>query len=119
MFNFWLKFYFLIIFLLGRSFSITSHKMLSACVEMIVQKIQMNGVLIKLEKYGPDPLPVQNGVITNGESESDVIKSRQIQFPESAWRSQLVMVLRANKFVSSSSTGFWPIPEAFWPDSNA
>lgn len=93
--------------------------MLSACVEMIVQKIQMNGVLIKLEKYGPDPLPVQNGVITNGESESDVIKSRQIQFPESAWRSQLVMVLRANKFVSSSSTGFWPIPEAFWPDSNA
>lgn len=47
---------------LGRSYVVNSHKILNSCVEMIIQKIQMNGVMIKLEKYGSDPAPVPNGL---------------------------------------------------------
>ena len=41
----------------GRSYAITSHRMLMQCVESLVQKIQ-SGVVINFEKMGPDPPPV-------------------------------------------------------------
>lgn len=47
----------------GRSYSVTSHKLLPLCIESIVQKIQQSGVLVRFEKVGPDPLPVVNGTI--------------------------------------------------------
>jgi len=41
----------------GRSYCITSHRMLHQCIDSLVQKIQA-GVVIHFEKYGPDPTPL-------------------------------------------------------------
>ncbi|PNF33141.1 Integrator complex subunit 6-A [Cryptotermes secundus] len=41
----------------GRSYCITSHRMLMQCIDSLVQKVQ-SGVVINFEKMGPDPLPV-------------------------------------------------------------
>jgi len=38
----------------GRSYSITSHRMLNQCIDSLVQKVQP-GVVIHFEKFGPDP----------------------------------------------------------------
>lgn len=38
----------------GRSYTVSNHKMLNQCVESLVQKVQ-HGVVLRLEKYGPDP----------------------------------------------------------------
>ncbi|XP_067008212.1 integrator complex subunit 6 isoform X2 [Anabrus simplex] len=43
----------------GRSYCITSHRMLMQCIDSLVQKVQ-SGVVINFEKIGPDPLPVTN-----------------------------------------------------------
>lgn len=40
----------------GRSYCITSHRMLNQCIDSLVQKVQ-NGVVINFEKIGPDPQP--------------------------------------------------------------
>lgn len=45
----------------GRSFCITSHKMLTMCIDTIIQKVQQNGALIQFEKFGPDPAPPLSG----------------------------------------------------------
>lgn len=42
----------------GRSYCITSHRMLNQCIDSLVQKVQ-NGVVINFEKIGPDPPPPQ------------------------------------------------------------
>lgn len=42
---------------LGRSYSITSHRMLQQCIDSLVQKIQ-HGVVVNFEKIGPDPAPL-------------------------------------------------------------
>ncbi|XP_075229465.1 integrator complex subunit 6 [Lycorma delicatula] len=41
----------------GRSYSITSHRMLMQCIDSLVQKVQ-SGVVINFEKRGPDPPPI-------------------------------------------------------------
>lgn len=41
----------------GRSYCITSHRMLHQCIDSLVQKVQA-GVVIHFEKYGPDPPPL-------------------------------------------------------------
>lgn len=44
----------------GRSYAITSHRMLLQCVDSLVQKIQ-SGVVIYFEKIGPDPPALVDG----------------------------------------------------------
>lgn len=44
----------------GRSYAITSHRMLMQCVDSLVQKIQ-SGVVIYFEKIGPDPPQLSEG----------------------------------------------------------
>jgi len=52
-------------FLTGRSYSISSQRMLMQCLESLVQKCQ-SGVVINFEKIGPDPPPLNEGIaITN------------------------------------------------------
>jgi integrator complex subunit 6 len=43
----------------GRSYCITSHRMLMQCIDSLVQKVQ-SGVVINFEKIGPDPAPIGN-----------------------------------------------------------
>ncbi|XP_017299468.1 integrator complex subunit 6-A-like [Diaphorina citri] len=41
----------------GRSYCVTSHRMLLQCIDSLVQKVQ-SGVVINFEKIGPDPPPI-------------------------------------------------------------
>lgn len=45
------------VFVLGRSYCITSQRVLMQCIDSLVQKIQ-SGVVINFEKIGPEPLPI-------------------------------------------------------------
>ena len=40
----------------GRSYAVTSQRMLHQCIDSLVQKLQ-SGVVIHFEKIGPDPIP--------------------------------------------------------------
>ena len=40
----------------GRSYAVTSHRMLHQCIDSLVQKLQ-SGVVIHFEKIGPEPPP--------------------------------------------------------------
>ena len=40
----------------GRSYAVTSHRVLHQCIDSLVQKLQF-GVVINFDKLGPDPLP--------------------------------------------------------------
>jgi len=44
----------------GRSYAITTHRMLFQCIDSLVQKVQ-SGVVLHFEKYGPDP-PTIDGI---------------------------------------------------------
>lgn len=41
----------------GRSYAITTHRMLHQCIDSLVQKVQA-GVVVLFEKHGPDPPPM-------------------------------------------------------------
>lgn len=45
----------------GRSYSITTHRMLHQCIDSLVQKVQA-GVVIHFEKVGLDPPPLINAL---------------------------------------------------------
>ncbi|XP_050666237.1 integrator complex subunit 6 [Leptidea sinapis] len=126
----------------GRSYCITSHRMLMQCIDSLVQKVQ-SGVVINFEKIGPDPPPIDGGVNShdqmeegqnedkeietdndrngrwNGGSYQSNIAPNQAATPQ-AWHScrRLIYVPRT---VSQKgfAVGFWPIPESFRPDPNA
>ncbi|XP_011505090.1 PREDICTED: integrator complex subunit 6-B [Ceratosolen solmsi marchali] len=54
----------------GRSYCITSHRMMMQCIDSLVQKVQ-SGVVINFEKIGPDPLPLANESVNSLHSEND------------------------------------------------
>lgn len=93
----------------GRSFLVTTHRVLNQCLESLVQKCQ-TGVVIQLEKVGLDPSPV------NEENGKDDEKKRPPSPSPPAWhncRKQIYVNRSAQK---GYAIGHWPIPEAFWPD---
>uniref|UniRef100_A0A6Q2Y250 VWFA domain-containing protein n=1 Tax=Esox lucius TaxID=8010 RepID=A0A6Q2Y250_ESOLU len=90
----------------GRSYSVFSQRMLNQCLESLVQKIQ-SGVVINFEKTGPDPPPLE------GESRSYPRPGPQ------PWHScHRLIYVRPNP-KTGVPIGHWPIPEAFWPDTNS
>ncbi|XP_026493645.1 integrator complex subunit 6 [Vanessa tameamea] len=128
----------------GRSYCITSHRMLMQCIDSLVQKVQ-SGVVINFEKIGPDPPPIDGG--NNREGEGDelnpdtekemdtdgdrngrwnggayqtALAPNQASSAPQAWHScrRLIYVPRT---VSQKgfAVGFWPIPESFRPDPSA
>ncbi|KAJ0182604.1 hypothetical protein K1T71_001973 [Dendrolimus kikuchii] len=129
----------------GRSYCITSHRMLMQCIDSLVQKVQ-SGVVINFEKIGPDPPPIdgssgrdgadqeeinhdgdkdidgdgdRNGRWNGGTYQSSMSASGGPSAPQ-AWHScrRLIYVPRtvAQK---GFAVGFWPIPESFRSDPNA
>ncbi|KAH9631664.1 hypothetical protein HF086_000319 [Spodoptera exigua] len=52
----------------GRSYCITSHRMLMQCIDSLVQKVQ-SGVVINFEKIGPDPPPIDGANSREGEQD--------------------------------------------------
>ncbi|KAL7071221.1 hypothetical protein ACQ4LE_009544 [Meloidogyne hapla] len=89
----------------GRSFSITSHRALTPCIDHIIQKIQTNGIFIRFQKQGPDPT-LPNGINENDQSKREETNNDQ-------WKNSLVLI----KSKVGQQHSHWPIPEAYWPDS--
>ncbi|MFH4974822.1 hypothetical protein AB6A40_001531 [Gnathostoma spinigerum] len=103
----------------GRSYCITSHRMIPICVDSIVQKMQQIGVLVKFDHVGAEPTLVitdrMNGNIENEKLNGDLMGSvtpRSIPVDD-AWKSVTTSLYSR---ASRAYPGHWPIPEAFWPD---
>jgi integrator complex subunit 6 len=105
----------------GRSYCITSHRMLNQCIDSLVQKVQ-NGVVINFEKIGPDPPPP---LFEKGDDIKDEVKEPEFddRMPNQSLLSTSWHNCRKMIYVPKSSksycVGFWPIPESFWPEVTA
>ncbi|XP_017782990.1 PREDICTED: integrator complex subunit 6-A isoform X2 [Nicrophorus vespilloides] len=117
----------------GRSYCITSHRMLNQCIDSLVQKVQ-NGVVINFEKIGPDPpLAIVDENTVKDENIGGDVKDPEYnemnnvnevaamnQVANTSW-----YICRKMIYVPRASTqkgypiGFWPIPESFWPEVTA
>ncbi|XP_011298020.1 integrator complex subunit 6 [Fopius arisanus] len=133
----------------GRSYCITSHRMLMQCIDSLVQKVQ-SGVVINFEKIGPDPPPLPNELPNSGqqlpqnplpltqppiqqedeendEENSSIAangaKSQYLPQPpiagNTAWHSCRRLIYVPRSAQKGFAVGFWPIPENFWPDLSA
>ncbi|XP_018571755.1 integrator complex subunit 6 isoform X2 [Anoplophora glabripennis] len=106
----------------GRSYCITSHRMLNQCIDSLVQKVQ-NGVVINFEKIGPDPPPPQfekedgkEEVLKEGEYNESNERIGILNVPiNTSWYNcrKMIYVPKTNK---AYCVGYWPIPESFWPE---
>ncbi|KAM4796933.1 integrator complex subunit 6 [Rhinophrynus dorsalis] len=90
----------------GRSYSVSSQRMLNQCLESLVQKVQ-SGVVINFEKSGPDP-PLEDGL-------TDIVKPVGLQ----PWHSCRKLIYVRPNPKTGVPLGHWPIPESFWPDQNS
>ncbi|KAL5005014.1 hypothetical protein ScPMuIL_018470 [Solemya velum] len=95
----------------GRSYAVTTQKMLNASIESLVQKVQ-SGVVINFEKIGPDP-PL---VVNEGNCDSTQLVNL---YPSTlSWQNCRKLIYVPRSAQKGYSVGHWPIPEAFWPDTN-
>ncbi|XP_029175550.1 integrator complex subunit 6 isoform X1 [Nylanderia fulva] len=111
----------------GRSYCITSFRMMIQCIDSLVQKVQ-SGVVINFEKIGPDPPPLTNDAPQHPdeeENEDDGNSGPRAQYPNAlapgntAWYSCRRLIYVPRSAQKGFAVGFWPIPESFWPDLNA
>ena len=148
----------------GRSYAVTSQRVLHQCIDSLVQKLQ-SGVVINFEKIGPDPpllpllkegdaqvdedgsplsrtdttdtIPIDedaalfsakgltfnkegskdNGVIGGGSNPSRPHTPNPILAPTNvAWHNCRKLIYVPRSAQKGFAVGFWPLPEAFWPD---
>nr|XP_031847785.1 integrator complex subunit 6 isoform X2 [Nomia melanderi] len=112
----------------GRSYCITSFRMMMQCIDSLVQKVQ-SGVVINFEKIGPDPPPLTNeahGEDDENEDENNATNGNRSQYPlnpaapgNTAWHSCRRLIYVPRSAQKGFAVGFWPIPESFWPDLSA
>eukprot|EP00092_Neocalanus_flemingeri_P038383 GFUD01041786.1.p1 GENE.GFUD01041786.1~~GFUD01041786.1.p1 ORF type:complete len:1026 (+),score=311.51 GFUD01041786.1:642-3719(+) len=129
----------------GRSYAVTSSRVLHQCIESLVQKLQ-SGVVIHFEKIGSDPplLPDTDlvevgdiakevetvavkfggglgGVVGQGGGGSRPLtpNSGQVGTGNTAWHSCRKLIYVQRSAQKGFAVGFWPLPEAFWPDVSA
>ncbi|OCT95975.1 hypothetical protein XELAEV_18013667mg [Xenopus laevis] len=91
----------------GRSYSVTSQRILNQCLESLVQKVQ-SGVVIHFEKSGPDPPILEDGL-------TDPVRSVGSQ----PWHNCHKLIYVRPNPKTGVPLGHWPIPESFWPDQNS
>lgn len=101
----------------GRSYSITSHRMLMQCIDSLVQKVQ-SGVVINFEKIGPDPPPIDSKDENNESGEGGDEKSEDT-VKNTSWQNCRKLIYVPKSAQKGFAVGFWPIPESFWPDLSA
>ncbi|XP_015186109.1 PREDICTED: integrator complex subunit 6 isoform X2 [Polistes dominula] len=113
----------------GRSYCITSFRMMMQCIDSLVQKVQ-SGVVINFEKIGPDPPPLSNEVQhqdeDENEDENNTNNGPRTQYStnptvlgNTAWHSCRRLIYVPRSAQKGFAVGFWPIPESFWPDLSA
>ena len=106
------------------------------CIESLVQKLQ-SGVVIHFEKTGSDPPFLGDDDIIEYESKPDIEIVKSTIFRESgpgsrphtpnpvisnsntSWHSCRKLIYVQRSAQKGFAVGFWPLPEAFWPDVNA
>lgn len=115
----------------GRSYCITSHRMMMQCIDSLVQKVQ-SGVVINFEKIGPDPCLgevssnssrgeesiVNITIPEEEEGEQPLMYTLPPQTQGVSWHSCRKMIFVQRSAQKGFAVGFWPIPESFWPDIN-
>jgi len=122
----------------GRSYAVTSARVLHQCIESLVQKLQ-SGVVINFEKIGSDPPPLLPGMMEddspeiNNKSDMDakalVFRDGGGSRPHTpnpvltptntSWHKCRKLIYVQRSAQKGFAVGFWPLPEAFWPDVNA
>ncbi|XP_071629585.1 integrator complex subunit 6 isoform X1 [Temnothorax longispinosus] len=114
----------------GRSYCITSFRMMIQCIDSLVQKVQ-SGVVINFEKIGPDPPPLTNEQAPQhqdeeeNEDDGNAANGPRAQYPNAlapnntAWYSCRRLIYVPRSAQKGFAVGFWPIPESFWPDLSA
>ncbi|KOX78227.1 Integrator complex subunit 6-A [Melipona quadrifasciata] len=112
----------------GRSYCITSFRMMMQCIDSLVQKVQ-SGVVINFEKIGPDPPPLNNETQhaddDENEDENNTTNGARTYLPNptvpgnTAWHSCRRLIYVPRSAQKGFAVGFWPIPESFWPDLSA
>ncbi|XP_076474895.1 integrator complex subunit 6 isoform X2 [Bombus vancouverensis nearcticus] len=112
----------------GRSYCITSFRMMMQCIDSLVQKVQ-SGVVINFEKIGPDPPSLNNETQhaddDENEDENNTTNGARTYLPNptvpgnTAWHSCRRLIYVPRSAQKGFAVGFWPIPESFWPDLSA
>jgi len=114
----------------GRSYAVTSARVLHQCIESLVQKLQ-SGVVIHFEKIGSDPplLPdEEEATVGGGEGAGGGGTGSRPHTPNTAllnsasntaWHSCRKLIYVQRSAQKGFAVGFWPLPEAFWPDVSA
>lgn len=98
----------------GRSYSITSHRMLMQCIDSLVQKVQ-SGVVINFEKIGPDP-PEKTEEHEEEKNEEFLHMEHRLNANTPAWHNCRRLIYVPRSAQKGFAVGFWPIPESFWPE---
>jgi len=126
----------------GRSYAVTSSRVLHQCIESLVQKLQ-SGVVIHFEKIGSDPPLIPDADAEGGDFTKDVEgvsgkfvggglgvgggggsrphtpNAGQVGGGNTAWHSCRKLIYVQRSAQKGFAVGFWPLPEAFWPDVSA
>jgi len=126
----------------GRSYAVTSSRVLHQCIESLVQKLQ-SGVVIHFEKIGSDPPLIPDADTDGGDFVKDIEgvpgkfgglgvgggggggsrphtpNAGQVGGGNTAWHSCRKLIYVQRSAQKGFAVGFWPLPEAFWPDVSA
>jgi len=126
----------------GRSYAVTSSRVLHQCIESLVQKLQ-SGVVIHFEKIGSDPPLIPDADTEGGDFAKDIEgvpgkfgglgvgggggggsrphtpNAGQVGGGNTAWHSCRKLIYVQRSAQKGFAVGFWPLPEAFWPDVSA
>ncbi|KHJ45826.1 hypothetical protein D918_04038 [Trichuris suis] len=111
----------------GRSYRITSMRMLNQCLESLVLKLQ-TGVVLSFEKFGNDAVPSEQSLDCSLDGEdSDVqvelCNEEELKSPDSSisstasWHKTRKMIYVPRVNPRGYAVSHWPIPENFWPDA--
>lgn len=57
----------------GRSYCVTSQRMMHQCIDSLVQKVQ-SGVVINFEKIGPEPPPISNEAAEAMDNDEEMVE---------------------------------------------
>ncbi|XP_031800282.1 integrator complex subunit 6 isoform X2 [Sarcophilus harrisii] len=101
----------------GRSYCVRSPKMLSQCLESLVQKVQI-GVVVNFEKAEAEPVLLTEDIKRKKDTPCDTPKSLTSSDQQQWHSSRKLIYVRANP-KTGVPVGHWPIPESFWPDQNS
>uniref|UniRef100_A0A1I7RWK0 VWFA domain-containing protein n=1 Tax=Bursaphelenchus xylophilus TaxID=6326 RepID=A0A1I7RWK0_BURXY len=124
----------------GKLYRMRAAKQMNAILDAVLQKIQVNGVFVRLQQHGPEPSAPKNPLpevpkeeeevltgitVVDGEAKDDhvakndqeVIQEEELDGNIVDWKKSVVLLHRGTK-VHTNTQSSWPIPESYWPDQS-